>query len=143
VLFRDAASQVHGRHVPCCRQCLARFLQHRSACRQAQSDGPTLFDKIVSKEISADIIYEDNQSLAFRDINPQAPVHFLVIPKDRAGMTRLSKATEGNKALLGHLMYVAQHVAKQGACCVILCAPCAPHQPGEYTHVHEASPIPF
>jgi len=162
-------------------------------CRLADSDGPTLFDKIVAKQIPATIIYEDDQALAFRDISPQvhgaaarqvftqhstvkhhsvcriypkctsththlhwnspaythsqltstaeqagsckrhlqllltdslhlcayitpsqAPTHFLVIPKDRDGLTRLSKAEERHKALLGHLMYVAQVVAKQG-----------------------------
>ena len=41
----------------------------------------TIFTKIINKEIPADILYEDDISLAFRDINPQAPVHFLVIPK--------------------------------------------------------------
>jgi diadenosine tetraphosphate (Ap4A) HIT family hydrolase len=46
--------------------------------------------------------------------HPQAPTHFLVIPKNRDGLTRLSKAEERHKALLGHLMYVAQLVAKQG-----------------------------
>ena len=46
-------------------------------------NGPTFFDKIVSKEVKADIIYEDDTCLAFRDINPQGPVHFLVIPKVR------------------------------------------------------------
>lgn len=86
-----------------------------ACCRSAQKDEPTLFDKIVSKDIPADIIYEDEQALAFRDISPQAPVHFLVIPKNRDGLTRLSNASEGNKAVLGHLLYVAQHVAKQGA----------------------------
>jgi histidine triad (HIT) family protein len=80
----------------------------------ADSDGPTIFDKIISKQIPANIIYEDDQALAFRDINPQAPVHFLVIPKQRDGLTRLSKAEERHKALLGHLLYVAQLVAKQG-----------------------------
>lgn len=73
----------------------------------------TLFDKIVAKQIPADIIYEDDLCLAFNDINPTAPVHFLVIPKDRAGLDQLSTASESNKALLGHLMYVAQDVAKQ------------------------------
>ena len=43
----------------------------------------TIFDKIISKEIPAEILYEDDQVLAFKDINPQAPVHFLVIPKVR------------------------------------------------------------
>lgn len=46
----------------------------------------------------------------------QAPVHFLVIPKLRAGLTQLSKAVPEHKMLLGHLMFVAQEVAKQGAC---------------------------
>jgi histidine triad (HIT) family protein len=82
--------------------------------RRAQDNAPTIFDKIINKDIPADIIYEDDECLAFRDIQPQAPVHFLVIPKQRAGLTRLSKATEANKATLGHLLYVAQHVAKQG-----------------------------
>ena len=41
----------------------------------------TIFDKIISKEIPADILYEDELALAFKDINPQAPTHFLVIPK--------------------------------------------------------------
>ena len=49
----------------------------------AQPEEVTLFDKIVKKEIPATIIYEDDLCLAFRDINPVAAVHFLVIPKDR------------------------------------------------------------
>eukprot|EP00775_Hariotina_reticulata_P007303 gene7303-7516_t len=85
----------------------------KAAASQADSDGPTLFDKIVAKQIPATIIYEDDQAMAFRDISPQAPVHFLVIPKNRNGLTRLSKMDESHKALVGHLMYVAQLVAKQ------------------------------
>lgn len=77
------------------------------------ADPPTIFDKIIKKEIPATIIYEDDEALAFRDIGPQAPVHFLVIPKHRDGLTRLSKATETHKHILGHLLYVAQLVAKQ------------------------------
>ncbi|CAM9530414.1 unnamed protein product [Ectocarpus sp. 13 AM-2016] len=73
----------------------------------------TIFDKIISKEIPADIIHEDELCLAFKDISPQGPVHFLVIPKSRDGLTQLSKAVESNKALLGHLMFVAQKVAKE------------------------------
>eukprot|EP01031_Cornospumella_fuschlensis_P026115 gene26115-31533_t len=72
---------------------------------------PTFFDKIVSKEIPAKIIYEDELCLAFRDINPQGPVHFLVIPKNKDGLNRLSNAREDQKGLLGHLMYTAQKVA--------------------------------
>ena len=59
------------------------------------------------------MIYEDEQCLAFRDINAQGPVHFLVIPKLRDGLTQLSKARPEHKALLGHLLYTAQEVAKQ------------------------------
>ncbi len=73
---------------------------------------PTFFDKLVSKEIPANIIYEDEQCLAFRDINPQGPVHFLVIPKNKDGLNRLSNAREDHKAILGHLVYTAQQVAK-------------------------------
>ena len=72
---------------------------------------PTFFDKLVSKEIPAAIIYEDDQCLAFNDIAPQAPVHFLVIPKNKDGLNRLSNAREDQKALLGHLLWVAQRVA--------------------------------
>eukprot|EP00529_Nitzschia_sp_RCC80_P027395 CAMPEP_0113498936 /NCGR_PEP_ID=MMETSP0014_2-20120614/31466_1 /TAXON_ID=2857 /ORGANISM="Nitzschia sp." /LENGTH=254 /DNA_ID=CAMNT_0000393049 /DNA_START=239 /DNA_END=1003 /DNA_ORIENTATION=+ /assembly_acc=CAM_ASM_000159 len=74
---------------------------------------PTIFDKIISKEIPADVIYEDELCLAFRDISPQAPVHFLVIPKVRDGLTQLSKARQDQKQLLGHLLYVSQDLAKK------------------------------
>lgn len=83
-------------------------------CRAANKEGPTIFDKIISKQIPATIIYEDDTSLAFRDINPQAPVHFLVIPKHVDGLTQLSKAEPRHEQLLGHLLYVASKVAKQG-----------------------------
>ena len=73
----------------------------------------TIFSKIISGDLPSDTVYEDERCMAFRDINPQAKTHFLVIPKIRAGLTRLSKATEEHKAILGHLMYTAQLVAKQ------------------------------
>eukprot|EP00242_Pyramimonas_sp_CCMP2087_P010365 CAMPEP_0198214000 /NCGR_PEP_ID=MMETSP1445-20131203/36183_1 /TAXON_ID=36898 /ORGANISM="Pyramimonas sp., Strain CCMP2087" /LENGTH=134 /DNA_ID=CAMNT_0043888927 /DNA_START=240 /DNA_END=644 /DNA_ORIENTATION=+ len=76
------------------------------------SGDPTIFDKIIKKEIPSDVVYEDEMCLAFRDVNPQAPVHILVIPKVRAGLTKLSKATTQHKALLGHLLYTAQEIAK-------------------------------
>ena len=86
-----------------------------AAAAAAADDGgaPTIFDKIISKEIPADVIYEDDLCLAFRDIAPQAPVHFLVIPKVRDGLTQLSKARDDQKQLLGHLMYVSQDLAKK------------------------------
>ena len=74
---------------------------------------PTIFDKIVSGEIPSDKIHDDDLCIAFRDVNPVAPVHFLVIPKNRDGLTQLSKAREDQKALLGHLMYVAQELGQK------------------------------
>ena len=73
----------------------------------------TIFDKIVRKEIPATIIYEDDQCLAFRDINPVAKIHFLVIPKNRDGLTGLSKAEDRHAALLGHLMVAAAKTAEK------------------------------
>ena len=72
----------------------------------------TLFDKILSKEIPADIVKEDDKILAFKDINPAAPAHVLVIPKDRDGLTRLSKATPEHYEILGRLMVAAGEIAK-------------------------------
>ena len=74
---------------------------------------PTFFDKITSKEIPVDCIYEDDLCMAFKDIAPQAPVHFLVIPKKKDGLNRLSNARDDQKAILGHLMYTAKEVAKE------------------------------
>jgi len=71
----------------------------------------TLFGKIINREVEADIIFEDDQALAFRDINPQAPTHFLVIPKKP--IPRLSAAEDIDEQLLGHLLLVARKVAAQ------------------------------
>ena len=73
----------------------------------------TLFDKIVAGEIPADIVYEDDICLAFRDISPAAKTHFLVIPKDRQGLTMLSKAEDKHKELLGHLMVATAKAAEK------------------------------
>lgn len=82
---------------------------------QAAADAgePTLFDKIVAKQIPAAVLYEDESCLAFKDVGPQAPVHFLVIPKQRDGLSRLAAAETRHEALLGHLMVVASRVAKE------------------------------
>ena len=73
----------------------------------------TIFSKIISKKIPADIVYEDDLSLAFRDINPQAPVHILIIPK--SPIPTLDDAEISDQDLLGHLMLVANKVAvKEG-----------------------------
>jgi len=70
-------------------------------------DQPTAFDKILSGEWSCNKVYEDELCLAFHDLHPQGPVHVIVIPKNRDGLTRLSNAREDQKDILGHLMYVA------------------------------------
>jgi histidine triad (HIT) family protein len=71
----------------------------------------TLFSKIINREIPADIVYEDDLCLAFRDVNPQAPVHILIIPKK--GIEKVADATESDQALLGHLLLKAGEIAKQ------------------------------
>ena len=71
----------------------------------------TIFQKIINKEINADIIYEDEKSLVFRDINPVAPTHLLIIPKKQ--IEKISDANEEDKDLLGHLFLVAGKVAKE------------------------------
>ena len=70
----------------------------------------TVFDKILAKEIPADIVFEDDRALAFRDIQPQAPVHVLVIPKER--IARVGDAGSEQAGLLGHLLWVCGEVAR-------------------------------
>ena len=71
----------------------------------------TLFTKIIRREIPADIVYEDESCLAFRDINPQAPTHILIIPKK--AIPKLTDADEDDQALLGHLLLAANRIARQ------------------------------
>lgn len=71
----------------------------------------TIFGKIIRKEIPADIVYEDDLALAFRDINPQAPVHILVIPKKP--IPQLDAAESQDADILGHLLLTAKHIAQQ------------------------------
>ncbi|WP_100656167.1 histidine triad nucleotide-binding protein [Alteromonas flava] len=71
----------------------------------------TIFDKIIDRSIPADIIYEDDIALAFNDINPQAPVHFLVIPKKR--IATINDIGQADRELVGHLYWVAAELAKQ------------------------------
>ena len=71
----------------------------------------TLFGKIIRREIPADIVYEDDLCVAFRDINPQAPTHVLLIP--RKEIDRLGSARGEDQALLGHLLLAAGKVARQ------------------------------
>ena len=74
----------------------------------------TLFTKIINREIPAKIIYEDDLVLAFHDIAPQAPFHFLVIPKKP--IRTLNDLTEEDKPLAGHILFTAQRLAKELGC---------------------------
>lgn len=72
---------------------------------------PSFFEKLIAKEIPADIVMEDDRIMAFKDINPMAPAHVLVIPKDRQGLTNLRKATDEHRDILGRLMVAAGEIA--------------------------------
>lgn len=74
------------------------------------TDKDTLFGKFIRKEIPCKFFYEDELCVAFHDIHPQAPVHFLVVPKKP--IKRLSNVNIRDKPLLGHLLYVASDLAK-------------------------------
>ncbi|AFZ34107.1 histidine triad (HIT) protein [Stanieria cyanosphaera PCC 7437] len=71
----------------------------------------TIFGKIIRREIPATIVYEDDLALAFKDVQPQAPTHILVIPKKP--IPRLSDSTEADQSLLGHLLLTVKKVAEQ------------------------------
>jgi len=72
----------------------------------------TIFGKIIRGELPADVVYEDDDVLAFRDVNPQAPVHILIIPKQKEIPT-LNDAGVEDQALLGHMMLTAAKLAQQ------------------------------
>ncbi len=71
--------------------------------------GKTIFKRIIDREIPATLLHEDELCLAFRDVNPQAPTHVLVIPKKE--IPSLADADEGDAALLGHLLLTAKKIA--------------------------------
>ena len=71
----------------------------------------TIFKKIIDKEIPAQIVYEDDQCLAFRDVAPQAPVHVLVIPKRE--IVSLDELSDGDAELVAHLYLVIRNLARE------------------------------
>ncbi|XP_060808686.1 adenosine 5'-monophosphoramidase HINT1 [Amyelois transitella] len=79
--------------------------------QSAVAGGDTIFGKILRKEIPAKFVYEDDECVAFHDVNPQAPTHILVIP--RKPIPQLSKADDADEKLLGHLLIAARKVAAQ------------------------------
>ena len=98
----------------------------------------TIFEKIIARQIPAKIIWEDDDAVAFHDVNPQAPVHVLIVPK--RVVPRLADAKDEDRILLGKLLLVARDLAKKlelsnGYRVVINCGPDA----GEsvpHLHVH-------
>ncbi|HEX8707830.1 MAG TPA: histidine triad nucleotide-binding protein [Pyrinomonadaceae bacterium] len=70
-----------------------------------------LFCSLAAGEIPAELLYSDERSVVFRDINPQAPVHLLVIPRDH--LESLDEAAQADEALLGHLLRIAARVANE------------------------------
>lgn len=71
----------------------------------------TLFEKIIAREIPADIVFEDDQCLGFRDISPQAPVHILLVPKKL--IARIGATQADDQSLLGHLILTAAEIARR------------------------------
>lgn len=73
-----------------------------------------LFEKIIQREIPADIVYEDDRCLSFHDVNPQAPIHVLIIPKQF--IERISSTEQKDESILGHLLLVSQKIAEKLGC---------------------------
>jgi len=71
----------------------------------------TIFEKIIAREIPAKIVWEDDEAIAFEDVNPQAPVHILIVPK--AVIPRLAEANQADGATLGKLLLTAAEIAKK------------------------------
>jgi len=88
-----------------------RRMSEEVAAQAGRSAGPTIFGKILDGSIPADFIHEDDRCVAFRDVSPQAPVHFLIIPRKPIAM--LDEAGDDDASLLGHLLVVAKKCAHQ------------------------------
>ena len=99
----------------------------------------TLFERIIDREIPGDIIYEDDVCIAFRDIQPQAPTHLLVVP--RKPIPRVSDATKEDATMLGRLLLVSAKVARQEDICdsgfrMVINNGADAFQTVEHIHVH-------
>ncbi|XP_061355537.1 14 kDa zinc-binding protein-like [Gastrolobium bilobum] len=91
----------------------ASAANNEQAAVNADNGAPTIFDQIINKEIPSSVVYEDEKVLASRDIKPEAPVHVLVIPKFRDGLTELGKAEARHVEILGDLLLAAKIVAEK------------------------------
>lgn len=97
----------------------------------------TIFAKIIAGEAPADIVYQDERVTAFKDINPQAPVHILVVPNK--AIASANEVTEADEAVLGHLFVVAREIAEaQGIADsgYRLIVNCGDHANQEIYHLH-------
>ena len=97
----------------------------------------TIFAKIIAGQASADIIYQDDQVTAFRDINPQAPTHILIVPNRE--IATFNDVTPSDEALLGHMMIVARQIAEQTGVAqqgYRLIVNCGSHAGQEIFHLH-------
>ncbi len=102
------------------------------------AEGKTLFQKIADGEVPADLVYDDDQCIAFRDIDPKAPTHILIVP--RKAIPRLDDLSEGDEKLVGHLFLVARELAARenlddGYRTVFNCGPAA-GQSVDHIHLH-------
>ena len=107
-------------------------------CFEEHSMPQTIFKRIIDGEIKADIVYQDDRCLAFRDLNAQAPTHVLIIPKQE--IPSLAQAQDADAALLGHLLIAVRKIAEQlklidGYRVVINCGPDG-GQSVDHLHLH-------
>jgi histidine triad (HIT) family protein len=91
--------------------CIERKAESRAAGHRSPKGqmSKTLFEKIVAREIPAQIVYEDDLVIAFRDVKPGAPVHVLIVPKK--AIPRIAEVKAEDQAVLGHLLLKAAQVA--------------------------------
>lgn len=97
----------------------------------------TIFSKIIRGEITSDMLYQDDLVTAFRDINPQAPVHVLIVPNKL--IPSMNDVETGDEALLGRMMTVARKVAEKEGVAESgyrLLVNCGPHGHQEVMHIH-------
>ncbi|MFW5748933.1 MAG: histidine triad nucleotide-binding protein [Chloroflexota bacterium] len=97
----------------------------------------TIFKKIIDREIPADIVYEDDDILAFKDINPKAPIHILIIPKKE--IPTVDDVSAEDAPLLGHLFVVARQIARDQGIAdggYRLIVNCRDHGGQEVYHLH-------
>lgn len=105
----------------------------------------TIFTKIINREIPAEIVFEDDLCLAFKDVNPQAPVHILVIPKKP--IPKLVECDSEDQALLGHLLLKVKDIANDlgcaDACRIVVNNGAGAGQTVFHLHIHLMAGRPF